>query len=200
MQLVNTMSPTRRETLVRGAVAGGVTFLLGYLVTWILAGTKAANITATGPFGGSIPDWKAVLWLFYDSQFVGTRTPTVTGPDGALWGGGELIDTVSLLGVEYLYAVPIVLLVGAGVAVASTTDATTPRDGLMAGITVTAGYFGLTVLGLFVASESGIAPSPLRALVVAGVVYPIAFGALGGAVTGLYRSRASETQAGSATR
>lgn len=194
------MGRTRSGTLVRGTIAGGVTFLLGYLATWILAGTKAATITATGPFGGSIPDWKAVLWLFYDSQFVGTRTPTVTGPDGALWGGGELVDTVNVLGVEYLYAVPVVLLVAAGATVAMTTNAMTPRNGLLAGITVTIGYLALTVLGLFAATAGGIAPSPLRALVVAGIVYPVVFGAVGGAVVGLYRRRVTGTPAVTASR
>ncbi|MEF8901463.1 MAG: hypothetical protein V5A25_09605 [Halovenus sp.] len=180
---------TRRERVLAGAVGGGVAFLLGYLVTWILAGSKVASATVSGPFGSAVPDWKALLWVFYDSQFVGTRTPTVTGPDGALIGGGDLLDTVSLLGVEYLYVVPIVLLVAAGVAVTATTDATTARDGLEAGITVTIGYLLLAVLGLFVAAEGGIAPSPLRTAVVAGIVYPVAFGALGGAITGYIKNR-----------
>jgi hypothetical protein len=198
--LVNVMSPLRGSELIRTAAAGVVVFVFGYLVTWILAGAKVANLFVGGPFGGSVPDWKATLWVFYDSHFVGTRTPRVFGPDGGLWGGGDLVDTVSLLDVEYLYAVPVVLLLVAGAVVASWAGATSPREGLFAGGTIVSGYVVAVILGLFAGSQGGVAPDTLRAVAIAGVVYPIAFGALGGAVAGLVADETSEARGDAATR
>lgn len=182
--------------LLRGAGWGATAYVLGYLVTWILAGTRAANATDWWPLGGSIPEWKAVLWVFYDAHFVGTRTPEIVGPGGNVWAGGDLIDTVGLLGVEYLYAVPVLALLAVGARAAMLAGAATPREGLMAGTTVAIGYLALVVAGLFAGSHGGIAPSPLRALAIAGVVYPVAFGGIGGAVAGLYRRNAGSGDGG----
>lgn len=182
---------TRTAVLGTGALAGVLAFLVGYLVTWVTAGTRAASVTVTGPFGSGVPDWRAVLWVFFDGHFVGTRTPQVFGPDGALWGGGELVDTVSLLDVTYVYAIPPLVLAVAGAAVALHLRSETPRAGVQAGLTVGIGYLVAVVLALFVATQGGIAPSPLRALVVAGIVYPVAFGGLGGFVAVLVTTRTS---------
>lgn len=190
---------TRSAALVRGTVAGALGFFAGYLLTWILAGTKIANLMIGGVFGGGVPDWRAVLWVFYDSHFVGTRTPEIFGPGGDRWAGGDLIDTVELLGVEYLYLVPVVVLLIGGVTTAHLAGARTTKDGAIAGVTLALGYFSLVALGLFVATQGGVAPSPLRALVIAGVGYPIAFGAIGGAVTGFYRGSATESRRGQQT-
>ena len=181
-----------QRVIVRGAVVGTISFLLGYLFTWILAGTKIGSLFVTGPFGGGVPDWKATLWVFYDSHFVGTRTPEVFGPGGGLWGGGDLIDTVSLLGLEFLYVVPVVVLLVGGVVVAMLVGVNGPREGAIAGTAVAVGYLALVVAGLFPATQGGVAPSPLRAIVVAGVVYPIGLGAIGGAIVGLIGSESTD--------
>lgn len=185
------MSQTRNATVIRGTAGGAIAFALGYLGTWVLAGTKAANVTAYGPFGGAIPDWKALFWLLYDAHFVGTRTPEVFGPGGSLWGGGDLVDTAALLGVESLYVVPVVILVVAGAVLATRAGVPTPRGGAIVGATLAVGYLAAVVLGLFPTTHGGIAPSPLRAIVIAGIVYPVVFGAIGGALAGFYRQRAT---------
>lgn len=69
------------------------------------------------------------------------------------------------------------------------------------GVTVARGNAGgpnRFVLGLFVATRCSVASSPLRALVIAGLVYPIAFDVVGGALAGLYR-RATADSRGKAT-
>lgn len=195
------MAVTRRTTVFRGTVAGASAFVVGYAVAWIFAGTRASGLTVTGPFGGGgVPDWRALLWLFYDSHFVGTRTPELFGPGGDRLAGGELVDTVALLGVEFLYAVPVLVLLLAGVALAQWAGAAGPRVGALAGGAVAAGYLLAAVAGLFVATQGGVAPSPLRAVVVAGVVYPVAFGAAGGFAAGLLGERAEEERRESAAR
>jgi hypothetical protein len=181
-------------------VTGVVAYAVGVALTWVLAGTRAARLTVGGPFGGSVPDWKAVVWVFYDSHFVGTRTPEVFGPGGGLIGGGDLVDTVALLDVEFLYVVPVVVLFAAGAFVAAGAEPTDPRDGLRTGLTVVTGYLPPVVLGLLVATEGGVAPSPLRALVVAGVLYPVALGGIGGLAVGLLADESAAGQGDSPSR
>lgn len=163
-----------------GALAGVLSFLAGYVSTWLLAGAQAANLSVTGPFGGSVPDWKAVLWVYFDAHFVGTETPRVVGPGGVPWGGGDLVDTVGLLGVEYVYLVPLIVLILAGAATASRMGNRTGREATVRGMMVVVGYLPAAVLGLLLGTESGVAPSALRAVVLAGFLYPIACGAVGG--------------------
>jgi hypothetical protein len=178
------MARTRGATVALGAVAGVVVFLFGYLITWILAGAQAGRLFVSGPLGGAVADWKAVTWVFFDSHFVGTRTPRLIGPGGDSVDGG-FVDTVGLLGVEYLYVVPILLLLVAGAAVAWRGGASDPYRGMLTGMTVAAGYVLAVVLGMMVSQQTGVGPNPLRAIVIAGVVYPVALGAIGGAASGL---------------
>lgn len=42
------------------------------------------------------------------------------------------------------------------------------------------GYLVAVVLGLFVGSARGVGPHPMRAVLLAGVVYPLTFGGMGG--------------------
>lgn len=174
------MSRPSNRAIGTGALAGLLSFLVGYLATWILAGARAANLSVSGPFGGGVPDWKAVLWVFFDAHFVGTETPRVVGPGGVPWGGGDLVDTVGLLGVEYMYVVPLIVLILAGAAVTSRVPSMTGRQATLTGMTLVAGYLPAAVLGLLLGTESGVAPSALRAVVLAGFLYPIACGAIGG--------------------
>ncbi|WP_458188150.1 hypothetical protein [Haladaptatus sp. NG-WS-4] len=71
---------------------------------------------------------------------------------------------------------------------------------MRAGMTVAVGYLAAVVLGLLVASQAGVAPSPLRALVIAGVVYPVAFASLGGAAVGLFARETSDRSGESVAR
>lgn len=180
------------RTLLRGTVGGLGAFLVGYFVTWILAGTRASGTVVGGVFGGAVPDWRALLWVFFDSHFVGTRTPQVFGPDGELLARPYLVDTVGTLGLEFLYLVPVVLTLAAG-ALAAFGVARTPREGFRAGLTVVVGYLVAVLVGLFVASSGGVGPSPIRALVVAGFVYPLVFGGLGGFLAIRFGSRRLDT-------
>lgn len=180
------MVRTRWSALALGALSGAGAFVAGYVLTWILAGTRVTQLTVGGPFGSAVPDWRAILWVFYDSHFVGTGTPRIIGPGGDVGGSGRLVDTVGLLGVEYLYVVPPLVLLAAGGALAWRLGASDAREGVRAGIRLVPGYFVLVVLGMMIGQQTGVGPSPLRAVVVAGVVYPVAFGAFGGVVASMF--------------
>lgn len=178
---------SRTHTFGRGAVGGLVAFLGGYTLTWVLAGGRARQLFVSGPLGGAVPDWKAILWVFQDSHFVGTRTPRVIGPGGEPMIGGGRVDTVSLLGVEYLYLLPPLVCLIAGAAIAYRAGATGVRAGVSAGSTLLVGYFALAVVTMLVGQQAGVGPAPFRAAVIAGLGYPAVFGAIGGAVFGVLR-------------
>lgn len=186
-----TASTSGTESGVPATVAGVAAFALGYLVTWVVAGGQAAELTVAGPLGGAVTDWKAVAWVFFDSHFVGTLSPTMVGPGGQT-AGGQVFDTVALLDVTYCYLVPPLVLFATGAAVAWLAGATGAREGLMTAAGMTVGYLGLAALLLLLSSERGFTPSPLRAVLIAGVLYPAAFGSLGGASAGALADGSTE--------
>lgn len=182
----------RGKSAALGALTGVGAFFAGYVLTWILAGTKAAQLSVEGPFGTGIPEWKSRLWVYFDSHFVGTQLPAVSGPGDDISVGGGVVDTVGLLGIEYLYVVPIlVLLLGGGI-LAWRFGSREPYDGMRAGMLVLVGYLPVAVLAMMAGQEAGVGPSPLRSVVIAGLVYPLFFGAVGGAIYGLFSREAPE--------
>ncbi|MDS0474497.1 hypothetical protein [Natrinema sp. 1APR25-10V2] len=160
-------------TAVRGGAAGVGSFLLGYLFTFLSAADTGVRVAGAfqplASAGGRFaPAWKVAGWLFLDGHAVGTRFD------------GRTVDAVSLAGVEFLYLVPPLLLVAAGALVAVTSASTTRRQGLVDGATVTVGYLLFVVVFAILTQHGNVRPTLLRALVVAGVAYPVAFGGLGG--------------------
>ncbi|WP_207589385.1 hypothetical protein [Halomontanus rarus] len=176
-----------RIPILRGAVAGAVAWLLGYLVTYLVVidrvqGNWQAEWLQFAADDAS--DWKLVGWLFYNAHNVDIRFPTVgiftvenqnfvTADDGSLW---------------LLYLVPpLLLLVAGAVVTASSTGALrNSTDAAIAGATVTVSYLVLAIVCLFVfgvtVGESVIRPDTVPAVFLAGVVYPLVFGATGGVI------------------
>jgi len=177
-----------RTTLLRGAAAGVVAYLLGYLVTYawqapsVDESLQGINFVASLLGGQTVPTWKAVGWLFYNAHVVATRVPTV--------GGGErvvnFLDAADDGSLVLLYALVPVLLVLAGAAVARYGKADRPGTAAAAGASVVVGYFPLAVVGEFAFAHTfaegvRVAPDPVTAVALAGIVYPAFFGAVGGA-------------------
>jgi len=172
----------RPATVVVGAVTGTAAYLLGYLLVALAAGGALDGpLRGFGPLADAgarfAPTWKTAGWLFYDAHFVGTRVPGF-GP----------VDLVALAGQQYAYLVPPLALLAAGAAVAAYADVATPWAGVVVGTSVVAGYGLLALLGALVLPSVGVGPSLLRSVVLVGVVYPVAFGAAGGALAGVVRA------------
>jgi len=168
----------RRATAVRGAAIGVVAFLAGYLVAFLTAASVVRRVArAFRPLaeagGRFVPGWKAAGWAFLDGHFVGTTYP------------GGTVDMVAMGSVEFLYLVPPLLLLLAGGVLAWAAGSTTPRDGLNRGMAVAVGYLPMAVIFAVLLRHANVQPSLLRALVVAGLVYPVAFGGIGGALAGV---------------
>jgi hypothetical protein len=177
-------------TLATGAVAGLAAFAVGYVLTYawrapaVNDSLRGLNFLAELVGAEAIPTWKGVAWLFYGAHGVATRFPT-------LGGGTELVNMVEQSGdgtVALLYVlVPVLLLVAGGLA-ARLADADSPGEGAAAGATVVVGYVVLAAVGTVLAAHaigdtgSGIAPDPVTGVLLAGVVYPLVFGGVGGAL------------------
>jgi len=182
--------------VVSGAAAGVSAYLVGYLATYLW---KAQAVTETlGPlntvaelFGSeSIPAWKVVGWLYYSAHSVDSKVQF--GPAGP-----RFVDLVQSAegNLELLYLLPPVLLFGAGAAVAVRHVTASAQDAAMkSGVAVTGGYLTSVVVGVVAFRIDGSGPEFVPAILLAGVVYPLAFASLGGAVGRLLRrGRESKT-------
>ena len=178
-----------RATAVRGAAGGVTAYLLGYVLVYawqapaVEESLRGINFVAELLGGETVPAWKAVGWLYYNAHVVATRVPALGGGDRSVnfiaqSEGGSLV---------VLYALVPLLLVLAGAAVARYEDADRVGSAAAAGAAVIVGYLPLAVVGAFAFAHAfggdlRIAPDPVTAVALAGVVYPAFFGAVGGAL------------------
>ena len=173
---------------VGGAVAGAAAYVLGYLLVYVTQsdqveeGLSGINFFADLFGGDPISVWRGVGWLFYNAHFVDVSVPSLIG-------AARSVNFVSQAdGGTFLFVVPPVLLVLAGLAAGRVAGASTPVDGARAGALLTVGYLPLAVIGGFlfrvsVGDGASVAPDLITVVLLAGLVYPVAFGAIGGAVS-----------------
>jgi hypothetical protein len=170
-----------------GAAAGAVAWLLGYVVTYLIAATdlenSALNRIVEG-FEGESATYELVGWVFYNAHFVDITYENVGffEPPAAFIGGDNGFTVA-------LYVLPPAFLFIAGLAITRYQGIDDLSDGAVAGALVVPGYLVLSVLGAFLfevtVSDAAGAPDLLPAVVVAGILYPVVFGAVGGAIGGL---------------
>jgi len=177
--------PSTASRVGLGAGAGVAAYVFGYLLTYLATADTIRSAPATQVLElltGNSPVWKLVGWTFYGGHFVDAIVPGIFGGSNAV----NLVATDPITDVVYVLA-PLALLV-AGAALAHVADAPDPVEGAKAGAAVVAGYLPLAVVGVFaftVSIESAsAAPDLAPAVLLAGVVYPLVFGTLGGAARG----------------
>ncbi|WP_135824284.1 transporter [Halorussus ruber] len=174
--------------LARGAIGGASAWLVGYLVAYVWKAQAVSESLRGVGFvsellgGEAIPAWKGVTWLFLNAHFVATRIPTIAG-------GTRTTNFVTGEGGStLLLALPALLLVVSG-AVAAYGRGGGPLDGAKTGGSVVLGYLPLSTGAAFLTShaigdtQAAISPDPVTAILLAGAVYPLVFGSVGGALT-----------------
>ena len=174
-----------------GAFAGTLTYAFGYLVThlWQAANVRESletyNFFAELLGGTGIPTWKAVGWLFYNAHLVPFTHPEDGGRASANFIASGDAPTL-------LYLLPALLLVVGGFVLARVASARTGDAGLRAGVSIVVGYAVFAVLGLFLfqhrSGGDAIHPHYAFGALIAGIVYPIVFGGLGGVLGGVTTS------------
>jgi hypothetical protein len=159
-----------------GAAAGAAAWVLGYLCTYLITSSDIQN-SLIGQFT-DIPTWKAVGWVFFNAHFVDTvvELPVVGGATSFV--GGEEGFTV------LLYVVPPLLLLAAGLAVGRYAGAADAATAAVGGASLVVGYGILSVVGVALFPTENVTPDAVTGVLLAGVVYPVVFGAVGAAVAG----------------
>lgn len=175
----------RRVPLGIGATAGALAWILGYLLTYAVTAGRIEAFQGSflgrvaELFGLEVPTWTVVGWVFYNAHFVTTGAGGGTG--SAIGGDGGFTPL--------LYVVPPVLLFAAGLAVGRASGAVDAANSAVDGATVALGYLPLSVLGLFLfeatVAGTAVGPSLAPGILLAGVLYPAVFGAVGAGVAAL---------------
>ena len=174
--------------IVQGAAAGLLAWVAGYVAMYLVVapGVRESPLNQIiQALDGEPATYEMVGWVFYNAHFVNlvfSDLPIVGSHTTAFIGGGEGFSVI-------LYAIPIVLLLLAGLAVGRYWGASDPTDGAIAGATVLIGYLVLSIAGLFVfeitVGGASAAPDRLAGVVLAGIVYPLVFAGAGGAASTL---------------
>ncbi|GAD51756.1 hypothetical protein MBEHAL_0516 [Halarchaeum acidiphilum MH1-52-1] len=171
---------------VPAAITGVVAFALEYLVVYLWQANRVReslqNVNAIIDLlgGQTIPAWKIVGWLFYNAHFVSVTRPAL--------GGGRTTTNLIASGdaPQLLYVLPPLFLLVAGVILVRYAGLTAPRDGALCGTVVSLGYAVPTWIGVFAfritTDDAWMGPAVALGLVLAGVVYPVVSGAIGGAL------------------
>jgi len=180
------------------AAAGFLTFVLGFLLTYL---AKSGQVSSQR-FGGGPSTEHYVSWLFFKMHNVGHRATASVGSrsrseafDPSTWRVWE----------DWLFAVPPVLLLVAGLVVGVLWADGRARSGALYGASLVLGYLPMAlVLGLFseysdsrqsftgtVSVSAG--PKLPEALLLAGAVYPLVFGVVGGVLAGTLGSSRTTT-------
>ncbi|MFB6090677.1 MAG: transporter [Halobellus sp.] len=178
------------RTVAYGGVGGLLSFVIGYALTYAVTGQQIANSFAARILEIATGDpgtWKLVGWVFFNAHYVDTQIPGLFGSSAVnLVGRGDTFP-------GWLFLVPPVLLVLAGalVAVASRVEGVLPSA--VGGATATVAYLPLSVLGAFVfaisVGDANAGPTLATAILLAGIVYPLVFGGVGGALGSLASGR-----------
>ncbi len=182
-------------TVARSAAAGVGAFVASYLLAFVLwTQTQLPQPDSLGQaleqafisaIRDSVATWKAAGMVLFNGHFVQLA---YEGPFAS--GSFNLIDLAGGGLVQVTYVVVPLALLAAGFLAARTSGlADDIADSAVAGALVAVGYLVLSALGsvLFAASGDGTSLSvPLvNAVVVAGIVYPVICGGLGGVIAHL---------------
>ncbi|MFT4880791.1 MAG: hypothetical protein ACI9CA_000355 [Natronomonas sp.] len=186
-----------------GLLLGVVAFLGTYLVMYSLRAERVASAVAGLPLtlSTSTPEVTQVVgWLVYRAHFVPIKySVTGAGRDSGVLSFGSFPgagDLVRALEPGLLLPVPLVMLFICGFYTAIQCDVSTPKTGAVAGASVVVGYLLLVVVAVAALTwnlslavfnltvTASIGPVEAQAVFLAGVVYPLVGGGVGGAVAG----------------
>lgn len=177
----------RQVPYKQAAIAGATAFVLGYLLTFgtlLLDGAMQSSETSDESSGSFLDGIRAIGLFFFDTQFVETEFDFL----GATVSISLLEEASTEIPVLVYRLIPIVVIAGVAMAFVSSVDLVPAGRDASAklGAMVVVGYLPLALFGLvFFPIESGgsaIKPDAFTAIFLAGMAYPVACGALGGAI------------------
>jgi hypothetical protein len=179
MRLPDRSSPAWVAGLVAGVLAFGATFLLVREFVRYGHGFSA---------GVGVEDWQLQAWFSLGAHHVPVQS-TVSGEAGSAVAESTNPIAASSPRFNFLYLVPPVSLFVGGVLLADRRGGEhSPGYSMVNGATIFVGYvIAALAVGIFSAWSSSalgvsgrVGPGILRTFVLAGLAYPMGFGALGG--------------------
>ncbi|WP_144904012.1 transporter [Halobellus captivus] len=183
------IAPASR-TLGMGAIAGLLSYAITYAITYAMTGEQIANSLAARILELATGDpgtWKLVGWVFYSTHYVTSEIPGLFGSTAV-----NLISRGDGFSAALFVIPPVVLLIAGGL-VAVVGRAETPLSGAFGGASVAIGYLPLAIAGAFLFSisvgDSTAGPTLVTAALLAGLVYPLVFGGVGGALGSFVSNR-----------
>jgi hypothetical protein len=182
------------STALRGAGAGAAAFVASYLASFLLwtfvelpepeSFGQAFDQAVIGALRDSVPAWKNAGYLLFNAQFV-ELTYAGTFAESTF----AVIDLASGSLLALAYVVPPLALLAAGYVVASSPTVRGLGQSAAAGALVAIGQLALVVVGALAFAAEGdgasLSVSLPNAVILAGIVYPVVFGAIGGVVADL---------------
>jgi hypothetical protein len=197
-----TALPPGGLSLRPGFLLGIAAFLGSYAVLYSLRASELASSVLPLPAAGSPEVPQVVGWLLYRAHFVPieyTIEGTVGTVRGVVRSGGvpaALERLAQALEPGTLLLVPLFMLFVCGFYAGIEADAADPQTGAAAGASVVVGYLLVVVVAVAAITWSvsqsvfdvtvtvAIGPETVRAVLFAGLLYPLAGGAIGGAAAG----------------
>ena len=173
------------KALPTGVALGVGAFVVNYILTFVFVMLDGADMSGAS-------SWKVVGMVLFNAHQVSLEisSAVISGSMNLLTGdlaGGNTALGATVPTIVY-QLVPVLVLIGFGFFVAQNVRAADPVTGALAGATITAGYVLLAVVGVFLFSVSqqgsSVGPSVVMGIVLAGIVYPLVAGAIGGAAAG----------------
>lgn len=180
--------------VVDGSMYGIGSFVAGYLATLVLVVVAEGNQLSNDFVEGA-------GWVYYNAQFasVDVRPPRGTGTETAVESSsinyltgqgpeGMAVAATELPAVVY-HVIPVVVLVAGGYALASQLGATNALEGVIAGGSLAFGTVIFALAGTFVFQLGRVGPNRLQGVLLVGILFPVAFGSLGGVLRTRLSSR-----------
>jgi hypothetical protein len=194
----STQSESRSLPWTEGSVLGALAFAAGYGVLYLVKSSaindyisSSAGMLSSYGIGGTPPTWKFAGWLYYTAHNLEleiaasaagqSQTTTQSMQSNPVWDG-------------WLLALPAIALIAAGAYVTYSRHIRDSETAAKYGVTVIPGYFAAVVAGAFVfawtiqvsgggvTGELSMKPPLTNAALIAGVIYPVVFGGIGGIV------------------
>ncbi|MFB6179977.1 MAG: transporter [Halorientalis sp.] len=193
-QQTDSLGGVLKRNALAGATVGAGAYVVGYLVAFVFTVIDGVDSSAF-----DIPGWKVVGWVFYNAHNVDiVGTGSVGGFSMSKQfsllarASGNGADGLTSTVPAFLYfLVPAVVLIGAGYVAYQRAGERTVETGQAAalGATITIGYLVMAVLGRFLFTYSAgetvstsATPQLTNAVLLAGLIYPLVLGAIGGAI------------------
>jgi hypothetical protein len=176
-----------------GVLAGTWTFVTGYLL-------MAGIMLPTANFaGGTVSKFKAFGQVLFNAHQVPLAQTLSDGSPVNVIGipSNYLTETTPSLPVAVYFAVPIVVLLAAGLVLArSTVSGTDYEEYVLPGTALTVGYLGMALLARFlvedtIPTEDGPVTwvPELVPTLIFGLLYPLVLGTLGALAVAVWRNR-----------